>query len=508
MTANGINGSSRSDLHWKVGLVNSAGKFLTAESFGFKVNVSGTSLKKKQIFILEQDSHEEVVYIKSYLERYMSADKYGKVTCESEERGQTEKFVVEYDKNGTGRWAFKNVVHGNFLGGSDDNLKCFSKSVTESELWMVNLAIHPQVNVQNVNRKRYACVKNEELQATEVIPWGPESVIILHFDNGKYALKTFDNRFLNKDGTLSTELSDDSRFCMEIRGGSNSGFAFKDCSGLYLTAVGSAATMKGRNKTVSKDELFTLENSCPQVVLTSLSNNKKISIRQGVDVSANQDAEEDTNNEIFQMELIIPESEDCQGRWAFRAVNNTYWTQETHGGVQATAKDPLKPDCQFVVEWLGDGTISLKANNGHYIQSRQTGQLVGVSNAVTNKEKFYVRIVNRPLLILKNDNGFVGLKSLTKPEVQCSRGSYEVIFLEPSNDGHYFLKGSNNKYWRLSENASVAANGESPEPFLLEPRSPSVLTIKAPNGCYIKGELNGLFYAVAQAVDSSTLWEY
>lgn len=281
MTANGISGS-KSHLQWKVGLINSAGKYLTAESFGFKVNVSGTSLKKKQIFILEQDCHEDVVYIRSNLGRYMSADKYGKVACESEERGQTEKFAVDYDKNGSGRWAFKNVVHGNFLGGSGDNFKCFSKTVTDSELWMVNLAIHPQVNIQNVNRKRYACLKNEELQVTEVIPLGQEAVIVLHFDNGKYALKTFDNQFLNRDGSLSTELCNDSCFNLEIRGGSSSGFAFKDCTGLYLTAVGSAATIKGRNKTVSKDELFMLENSRPQVVLTALSNNKKISIRQGM----------------------------------------------------------------------------------------------------------------------------------------------------------------------------------------------------------------------------------
>lgn len=60
----------------------------------------------------------------------------------------------------------------------------------------------------------------------------------------------------------------------------------------------------------------------------------------GVDVSANQDAEEDTSNEIFQMEQIVAESEDSPSRWAFRTANNTYWTQESHGGIQATARDP------------------------------------------------------------------------------------------------------------------------------------------------------------------------
>lgn len=280
MTANGVS-TTKSNLQWKIGLINSSSKYLTAESFGFKVNVSGTSLKKKQTFILEQDAHEEVVYIQSHTGRYLSTDKYGNVTCDSEERTQTEKFAVEYDKKGSGRWAFKNVAFSNYLSGSENNFRCFSRSVTDSELWIVQLSIHPQVNFRSVNRKRYACVKYDELQVTENIPWGKECLIILHFDNGKYALKTFDNRFLSSDGTLSTDLSNDTRFTLEIRSGANSGFAFKDSAGSYLTAVGPSATVRSRNKTVSKDELFTLEDSNPQVVLTSLANNKKVSTRQG-----------------------------------------------------------------------------------------------------------------------------------------------------------------------------------------------------------------------------------
>lgn len=70
------------------------------------------------------------------------------------------------------------------------------------------------------------------------------------------------------------------------------------------------------------------------------------------------------------------------------------------------------------------------------------------------------------------------------------------------------LSGANNKYWRLAEDASIVADGDSPVPFLLEPRGSSILTVKGPNGCYIKGEHNGLFRAIAQEVDPTTLWEY
>lgn len=282
MTAvNGVNGVNKAaETGWKVGLINYAQKYLTAESFGCKINVSGTALKKKQTFTLVQDPVEEVVYIKSHLGRYLSADKYGNVTCEAEEPDQTEKFSVEYDKNSSGRWAFRNVVHGNFLGGTDDNLKCFSKSVTDYDLWIVQLSIHPQVHLRNVNRKRYAHVCDDQLQVTQTIPWGEKSLLFLDFVEGRYALKTFDNRYLQTNGELSEQLSNNAKFTLEIRSGQNGGLAFRDCNGCYLTGVGATATMKGRNKAVGKDELFTLEDTHPQVVLFAY-NGKKVSIKQG-----------------------------------------------------------------------------------------------------------------------------------------------------------------------------------------------------------------------------------
>nr|KAG5697870.1 hypothetical protein BaRGS_017127 [Batillaria attramentaria] len=279
MTAvNGVNGVNKSaETGWKVGLINSAQKYLTAESFGCKINVSGTALKKKQTFVLVQDPVEEVVYIKSHLGRYLSADKRSNVTCEAEEVGQTEKFVVEYSKDG--RWAFRNLVHGNYLSGNEDNLKCSAKTIGNQELWVVQLSIHPQVHLRNVNRKRYAHVCDEQLQVTQTIPWGEKALLFLDFVDGKYALKTFDNRYLHTSGELSEQLSDTAKFTLEIKSGQNGGLAFRDSAGCCLTGVGPSATMKGRNKTVGKDELFTLEDTHPQVVLFAYTN-RKVSIKQ------------------------------------------------------------------------------------------------------------------------------------------------------------------------------------------------------------------------------------
>ena len=112
-----------SRLQWKVGLVNHNSKYLTAETFGCKINVSGASLRKKQTWTIEHDPVEDdTVYIKSHLGRYMAGDKRGAATCSSEEAGEAEKFSIQYHPDGSGRWAFKNKQTGYFIGGTEEEV--------------------------------------------------------------------------------------------------------------------------------------------------------------------------------------------------------------------------------------------------------------------------------------------------------------------------------------------------------------------------------------------------
>ena len=67
---------------WTVGLVNSRLKYLTAETFGFKTNANGKSLKKKQVWLLEPSDDGKSVTLKSYLDKYLSVDQFGNVTCD------------------------------------------------------------------------------------------------------------------------------------------------------------------------------------------------------------------------------------------------------------------------------------------------------------------------------------------------------------------------------------------------------------------------------------------
>lgn len=101
-----------------------------------------------------------------------------------------------------------------------------------------------------------------------------------------------------------------------------------------------------------------------------------------------------------------------------------------------------KSECLFDLEWQGDGSVALKACNGNYIFNKQTGSLLAQSTTVTEKEKFKVKIINRPLLVLKSEHGFVGQKTSTNLEYCCNRATYNIIVMESSPaGGSYRFKG-------------------------------------------------------------------
>lgn len=265
-------------LKLQFGLINYENRYLTAEAFGFTVNASGTGMKKKQIWTLEQNQENQVVFLRSHLGRYLATDKDGKVSCETEVPDAACRFLVVPQSDG--RWALQSEPQLRYFGGSAEYLSCFAQTIGEAEQWTVHLALHPQASMLSVPRKRYAHLSTavNEVCMDRNIPWGVDSLITLVYLDGKYSMKTCDSRFLCNDGKLVMENGPETNFTLELKSGK---LAFKDRDGKYLTPMGPTGTLRsGRCSTPWKDELFDLEESHPQVVFQA-ANKRYVSIRQG-----------------------------------------------------------------------------------------------------------------------------------------------------------------------------------------------------------------------------------
>jgi len=523
---NGVNGHGRGGgeaLQWKMGLVNNQGKFLTAETFGFKINASGQSLRKKQMWTIEHDPNDdEAVYVRSHLGRYLAGDKKGNVTCSSEERGPDEKFSIAYHPDGSGRWALQNKAHTYFFGGSEDNLRCYEKAPTNSEWWIPYLAVHPQVNLRSVHRKKYAHLADDEIHVDERIPWGVDALITLEYKDGKYALRTCNNLYATRQGSLVNSIGKDSCFTLELRSGQFSGMAFKDCAGAYLTAVGQTGLLVAREKAAKQDIVFTLEDSHPQVFITA-HNGKKVSIKQGQDVSANQIVDEIEDTETFQVEF-----DKATSQWRFRShlEEKEYWSLEAAAGIQAVRKNKGDNSCRrpslaaglqesqpkslFSIEWLDDGKVAFKSNgNNKYLTAKLNGSLNASTDALDDKSKFTITVINRPILVLRCDFGFMGAKTPSSTKIECNKSNYDIFSVEHSTDGspYYYIKGANGLYWSVSDDCLLNADSSDKVPFRFELHGQSKFAIKTNNDFYLRGEQNGIIIA-KQGLDKATLWEY
>lgn len=125
----------------------------------------------------------------------------------------------------------------------------------------------------------------------------------------------------------------------------------------------------------------------------------------------------------------------------------------------------------FDIVWLGR-RVALRANNGKYVCTKKNGQLAAVSDSVgefiliqikTSKsnlmlfekckriqyvtlffppgedEQLILKLINRPMLILRGDNGYV-CHHKNSNTLDANRSVYDIFTLQ-FNDGTYHIKG-------------------------------------------------------------------
>jgi len=489
------NMSEGSILSLTLGLRNRAsGKYLTQETFGFALNVQSAVLKKKQILTLVPA--EGGAYIQTHLGRFLYGLADGKLLGDLESPNADALWTIEAREDGT--WALKSR-HGFYANVKGDTLSAFTKTLPEdhSGEWVVHLAMHPQINLLNVMRKRFVAYRSGELCAVEDVPWGEDALLtFVFFDEhpcGRYGLMAYTGEFLTASGKLT---SNPTRECQFLLGIHDNCYSLRDESGLFLSCVGATGTLKVVKNRVTKDELFQITDSEPQFTIVD-SKGKYVSVRSGVEVKADQADLQD--EERFQLEIDPSGS----GKVAFKSNKSTYFGVNPEGVIMATAKAKSATE-YFNIEWLGN-RVKFIASNGKYVTVRSNGGLVANGNGSEGTTTFTLTLINRPELVLRGPHGFVGIKGASgRVEVNKSRPD---TFQLTSNDGAYALTWGG-KYWSVDRDG-VACTSDKPVTFFFEFVERSKFLIKhADTGKYLEGEQAGGFRATGSSANPNTLWEF
>jgi len=487
-------GKAGSQLDWSFGLRNSAGKYLTAETFQNKIVCAASNMKKKQIFFLEQESGDDAVYIKSHLGKYLTVDGDGKFLG-SGEKDDEAAMLIEPQEDGS--WAIKSKKYGWYTGGTGEDLTAFTKEIDATRLWTVHLAMHPQINLKNVQRSSYVHLDNGAFGTDEVVPWGDDATVTLQFndEDGTYGLVTCEGQFLSANGALGDNDSN-AHFIIVFQGAQVS---FKSkATGKYITALGGKGTLKASKTSISKDEQFVMEDSFPQITIKA-ANGKFVSTKQGIELAAT--ATTVTDNEIFQIE---PTGSSSAGSAGFQLKTSVpkYWNVD---GTAVSAQVEGPEDAEnFTIEWRGD-KIALKASNGKYVVQLMNSYLHAKEDEATadNGGEYTYEIVNRPKLVLRGEYGFIG--TLPSGLLECNKSVPEVYSMDISN-GKVHVAHGNGKYWKVGTNGVSCTSG-SPEDYALEIYDNSMLCLKMGDK-YFEGAQNGAFTLTGSAPGRSTYFEY
>eukprot|EP00049_Salpingoeca_infusionum_P017032 m.351547 g.351547 ORF g.351547 m.351547 type:complete len:500 (-) comp16274_c0_seq1:226-1725(-) len=489
-------------LPWSLGFRNNLGKYLTVEAFGSALNFNGVSMKKKQIFHLEQEGAGNAVFIRTHQGRYLSAKIDGSWTADSDSKGNDEKFEIEFMDDG--RWALKSM-YGHYCGGAGEKLDAFTKEMNADRLFVVQLAMHPQVCMWNMNRNVYCHLANDQIQTNEVIPWGADATITMTFieETGKYALQTCDFRFLNMNGELIASPQPSAQYMLVFQGAM---FAFIASNGMYLSAVGSDGVLRATKPAsvkAGKDELFVLEDSHPQIKMTAsvAGKLKKVSIKTGVELSASQVESGDT--EMFQIEI------NDDNTWCMRCSRNTFWILGDSGAIKSDAPNKESPASKFQMEWLSE-KLAIKAANGKYLEVKKNGAVTATSAEMTEDCQFVYELTNRPNLVLRGKYGFVN--STEKSGQLMATSAYAKVYAMHVTKGVCEIRDPDNGFWTVAdEGKAVSVKGSSPTNFFMDFVSLSKFALYYFNGSdkyYLKSHQNGALTADGTSIDDSTLFEY
>jgi len=162
----------------------------------------------------------------------------------------------------------------------------------------------------------------------------------------------------------------------------------------------------------------------------------------------------------------------------------------------------------YEIIWHENGAISLKGNNGKFLAIKKSGHLfANAEDCADENARFFFYLMNRPVLVLKCEQGFVGYKATGSVKLECNKANYEMIRVERGEKGAVFFKGSNGKYIHFHDDC-LSSDSDVPESFFLELRDPTAMCIKNSAGRFVNAEKNGCFGVGTTDAEAATQWEY
>jgi len=493
-------------LGWSFGLKNSKGKYMKCENFNRSLAVASSKMKKNEIFFLETGA-AGVVYFRTCLNTFLSCNpEEGTPSFMAISDSKTPETEWNIEAQEDGRWAIKSVASGHYLTADltlDRRPHPLNK---DQDLWNVHLAMHPQICIFSVMRKKFVHLSDtqaDSLTTDEEIPWGEDATINLTYflESGTYGLQASDGRYLSQTGRLEdvpeiSRVSVDCQFILNFDGDKVS-FRSK-ATGKYLTSLGASGTLKATKGAVARDELFQFQDSFPQIKLTA-DNGKKVSIKQGVELAASQT--KTTDKECFQVEPGF----NAAGKltWTFKTCEEKFWQLED-GAIHATHVDGTADNCKFEIVWNGN-KLAIVGPNGKFIVQKQNSFLEakGASGDDANAN-FVYEIINRPKLILRSEYGFVG--TLPSGLLECNKSFAEAYNMHITQGNAMISSATSGMYWQVGGNG-ISATGSEAENYHIELYPESKLAIKA-GGKYLQAFQNGDLKATGERIDASTLFEY
>ncbi|KAM4618049.1 fascin-like [Discoglossus pictus] len=480
-----------------VGLLNSSGRYLTTEHFLFHVNATAVYLRPHQVWDIEfQREDMPLVCLRSSFHRYLTADNNGKVACDQESPGLRGLFLLVQHKDG--RVSFQSEMTKRYLGGVDMNIICFAEVITETEKWTIHLSRHPIVNIMNLGTSRY--LRHNRMTSSVScdmdLPWGPECVMSIYFDfkERKYGIQASNGHLIAFDGTLHWEPGTCCLYFLELHYGV---VTLRDPNDRYLTGRENIVRSFSIDKP-GQDEFFHLASSPAQVSLWSISNKRYLCCRPDSDAFANQ-------QEVRQTEMLQILASDGPSRVSFRTIAGYYLTCTPYNTIITSSEQNDKSF--FKLQYHGR-KVSFSSADGRLVTVKPNG-LLSLSNPPAGPtEHFVMRLVNRPLLILQSDFGFVGLAPGTH-RLDGNRPFYDASEMNMDEKGYCHLKElSTGKYWALENDGLITATGDQPSKFTVEIWGSDTLVLRAQNKKYMVAAVTGEFKASALHPDGATAFRY